>query len=54
LVEPVSATPTIAIRFLAGESEKLPALLPDLVEFTLSPYLSVERAVELAAEARTA
>jgi AcrR family transcriptional regulator len=98
LVEPVSATPTIAIRFreavlacvpslaggraetpngpslppstedsllggivslatrsiLADESEKLTALLPDLVEFTLSPYLGVERAVELAAEARTA
>jgi AcrR family transcriptional regulator len=92
LVEPVSATPTIAIRFreavlacvpalergrnetgdgsslppstedsllggivslatrsiLAGETEKLPALLPDLVEFTLSPYLGAERAAELA------
>lgn len=96
LVEPVSATPTIAIRFreavlacvpplargrneqgngaslpestedsliggvvslatrsiLAGESEKLPALLPDLVDFALSPYLGAERAAELAAEAR--
>ena len=96
LIEPVSATPTIAIRFreavlacvpalslgrdemedgsslppstedsllggvvslttrsiLSGETEKLPALLPDLVEFTLSPYLGVDRAVELAAEAR--
>ena len=96
LVEPVSATPTIAIRFreavlacvpaldkgrsemgdgaalppstedsllggivslttrsiLAGETENLPALLPDLVEFTLSPYLGAERAAELAAEPR--
>ena len=96
LIEPVSATPTIAIRFrevvlacvpalargreemangsslppstedsllggivsltsrsiLAGETEQLPALLPDLVEFALSPYLGVEKAVELAAEAR--
>ena len=82
LLEPVSATPTIAIRFreavlacvpalaagraeladpdsllpetessiiggvvslatrsiLAGETDKLPDLLPDLVDFTLSPY----------------
>ena len=94
LVEPVSATPTIAIRFreavlvcvpalergraemrdgsslppstedsllggvvslatrsiLAGQTEKLPALLPDLIEFTLSPYLGAERAAELAHE----
>jgi AcrR family transcriptional regulator len=92
LVEPVSATPTIAIRFreavlacvpalergrdetgdgsslppstedsllggiislatrsiLAGDTEKLPALLPDLVEFTLCPYVGAERAAELA------
>jgi AcrR family transcriptional regulator len=82
LLEPVSATPTIAIRFreavlacvpplahgraelaggvvslatrsiLAGETEKLPALLPDLVEFTVSPYVGSARAAELAAEAR--
>jgi AcrR family transcriptional regulator len=96
LLEPVSATPTIAIRFreavlacvpplahgraeladadslpastedsliggvvslatrsiLAGETEKLPALLPDLVEFTVSPYVGAPRAAELAAEAR--
>jgi AcrR family transcriptional regulator len=95
LLEPVSATPTIAIRFrevvlacipplargrdqlpagstlpdstedsllggivslctrsiLAGETERLPALLPDLVDFTLNPYLGPERAAELAAEA---
>lgn len=97
LVEPVSATPTIAIRFreavlacipalqrgrdeadggalppstedsllggiislatrsiLAGETEQLPTLLPDLVEFTLSPYLGADRATSLAAEAATA
>jgi len=97
LVEPVSATPTIAIRFrevvlacapalargrdeladghslpqstedsllggilslasrtiLAGETAELPALLPDLVEFTLSPYLGAGPAAALAAEART-
>jgi AcrR family transcriptional regulator len=96
LVEPVSATPNIAIRFreavlacvpalaagraevqdgdalpestedsllggiislatrciLAGETESLPALLPDLVEFTLSPYMGAERAAVLAGEAR--
>jgi AcrR family transcriptional regulator len=36
---------------LAGETEQLPALLPSLVEFTLSPYLGAERAAALAAEA---
>lgn len=94
LVEPVSATPAIAIRFreavlacvpalaqgraelqagdelpastedsllggaislatrsiLAGETERLPTLLPSLIEFTLSPYVGVERAAALAAE----
>lgn len=93
LVESVSATPTIAIRFreavigcipalalgrgeadceslppntedsllggvvslatrsiVAGETEQLPTLLPDLVEFTLTPYLGAERATELAQE----
>lgn len=93
LVEPVSATPTIAIRFrqavldcvpalargrgvspdgdslpdstedsllggiislvtrsiLAGETERLPELLPDLVDFTLSPYLGPEFASKVAA-----
>ena len=96
LLESVSATPTIAIRFreavlacvpalargraeladpdsllpetessivggavslatrsiIAGETEKLPELLPDLVEFTLSPYLGAERAAELSAGLR--
>lgn len=96
LVESVSATPTIALRFreavlgcvpalaqgrsqlsngqdlppstedsllggvvslatrstLAGEPEKLPALLPDLVEFALGPYLGTDRAAELAAATR--
>ena len=96
LLESVSATPTIAIRFreavlacvpalalgraeladpdsllpetessivggavslatrsiIAGETEKLPELLPDLADFTLSPYLGAERAAELAAEIR--
>lgn len=95
LVEPVSATPTIAIRFrevvlacvphlargraelkagdslppstedsllggvlslatrsvLAGETEQLPALLPNMIEFTLGPYLGADRAATLAAEA---
>jgi AcrR family transcriptional regulator len=98
LVDPVSATPTIAIRFreavlacvpalacgraemrdgdslapstedsllggivfstaryiLAGGTENLPVLLPDLVEFTLSPYLGAERASELARQSRAA
>jgi AcrR family transcriptional regulator len=94
LVESVSATPKIAIRFreavldgvpplargrvelddpdsllpetedaivggmvslathsiLADETEKLPDLLPDFVDFALIPYLGAERAAELAAE----
>ena len=97
LLESVSATPTIAIRFreavlacvpalargraelsdpdsllpetessivggaislatrsiIAGESEKLPDLLPDLADFTLSPYLGAERAAELASRLRS-
>jgi AcrR family transcriptional regulator len=97
LLEPVSATPTIAIHFretvlacvpglargrdeaadrslppstedsllggmislasrciLAGETEKLPTLLPDLVEFALTPYLGAERAAEMASGTRPA
>ncbi len=94
LVEPVGATPRIAIRFrevvlacvpalargrseslegeslppntedsllggvislaagkvLVGEAEQLTELLPDLVEFTLSPYLGAEQAGDLARE----
>lgn len=97
LLEAVSATPTIAIRFreavltgvpglaegraeltdqaallpgtedailggivslatrsiIAGETEKLPELLPDFVEFALAPYLGPERAAELAQEVLT-
>lgn len=92
LVEPVGATPRIAIRYreavlacvpalargrsetaegsslspntedsvlggilalarrsiLAGDAKGLPALLPDLTEFALSPYLGAERAAGLA------
>ncbi len=33
---------------VAGEAEKLPALLPDLVDFALSPYLGAKRAATLA------
>jgi AcrR family transcriptional regulator len=35
---------------LAGETDRLPAMLPDVVDFTLSPYLGTERAAELAVE----
>jgi AcrR family transcriptional regulator len=37
---------------ITGKAEQIPGLLPDLVEFALSPYLGAERAVELAAETR--
>jgi AcrR family transcriptional regulator len=36
---------------LAGETAELPRLLPDLVEFTLSPYLGADAAKLLATEA---
>ena len=39
-------------KIVAGETDQLPQLLPDLVEFTLSPYLGEERAAALAAERR--
>jgi AcrR family transcriptional regulator len=35
-------------RLLRGEAEKVPALLPTMVEFALSPYLGHELAVEYA------
>jgi hypothetical protein len=36
---------------LAGDTERVPTLLPDLVDFTLTPYLGAERAAQLAGEA---
>ncbi|HET7590827.1 MAG TPA: TetR/AcrR family transcriptional regulator [Solirubrobacterales bacterium] len=98
LIESVSATPRIAIRFreavlacvpalaagrteladpdsllpdtedailggivslatrsiLAGETESLPELLPDLIDFALAPYLGAERAAALAHESSAA
>ncbi len=98
LLESISATPTIAIRFrkavlvcvpalargrseltdpcallpdaesaivggavslatrsiVCGEAERLTDLLPDLVDFTLGPYLGPERAAALAASSRPA
>jgi AcrR family transcriptional regulator len=35
---------------ITGKAKQLPDLLPDLVDFTLSPYLGAERASELARE----
>jgi hypothetical protein len=37
---------------VVGEADKLADLLPDLTEFALSPYLGLDRALELAAETR--
>jgi AcrR family transcriptional regulator len=37
---------------IVGEAEKIADLLPDLTEFALSPYLGLDRALELAAETR--
>ena len=39
---------------LAGEVESLPQLLPDFVDFALSPYLGAERAATLAEESSAA
>ena len=38
---------------ITGKTEKLPELLPDLVDFTLSPYLGAELAADLARESRS-
>jgi AcrR family transcriptional regulator len=38
---------------IAGDTEKLADLLPDLTGFTLSPYLGAERAAKLAAGSRS-
>ena len=38
----------IADRVLAGEGDRLPDLLPDLLEFVLTPYLGREEAVRIA------
>jgi AcrR family transcriptional regulator len=47
----IGGTVSLATRtILAGRTKRLPALLPDLVEFTLSPYLGTARAADLAAE----
>jgi AcrR family transcriptional regulator len=39
---------------ITGKVSELPELLPDLVDFTLTPYLGAERAAELARESRSA
>jgi AcrR family transcriptional regulator len=41
----------IADRVQAGEGERLPSLLPDLLELVLTPYLGREEAVRLAQRA---
>jgi AcrR family transcriptional regulator len=40
----------ISRRIIAGKAEELEELLPDLVEFTLTPYLGSEEAAKIAAE----
>jgi AcrR family transcriptional regulator len=40
----------ISRRIIAGKAEELEELLPDLVEFTLTPYVGSEEAAELARE----
>jgi AcrR family transcriptional regulator len=40
----------ISRRIIAGKTEQLEELLPDLVEFTLTPYLGSEEAAKIAAE----
>ena len=45
---------TLTSRSILAESESLEALLPDLVDFVLSPYLGPETAKKLAAEAESA
>jgi hypothetical protein len=38
----------ISRRIIAGKAEELEELLPDLVEFTLTPYLGSAGAAEIA------
>jgi AcrR family transcriptional regulator len=40
----------ISRRIIAGKAEQLEELLPDLVEFTLTPYLGSKEAAKIAAE----
>ncbi|HEX7244743.1 MAG TPA: TetR/AcrR family transcriptional regulator [Solirubrobacterales bacterium] len=40
----------ISRRIIAGKTEQLEELLPDLVEFTLTPYLGSKEAAKIAAE----
>ncbi|MET0559627.1 MAG: TetR/AcrR family transcriptional regulator [Solirubrobacterales bacterium] len=40
----------ISRRIIAGKTEELESLLPDLVEFTLTPYLGSEEAAKIARE----
>lgn len=39
-------------KIVAGETDRLPELLPGLVDFALSPYLGAEQAALLAAESQ--
>jgi AcrR family transcriptional regulator len=51
----VGGAVSLATRsIIAGETERLSDLLPDLVDFTLSPYLGAERAAAFAASSRPA
>ena len=46
---------SLATRSIAaGQAERLSDLLPDLIDFTLSPYLGAERAAAFAADSRSA
>ncbi len=40
----------ISRRIIAGQTDELEQLLPDLVEFTLTPYLGTAEAAKLARE----
>ena len=40
----------VSRRIIAGKAEELEELLPDLVEFTLTPYLGSAEAAKIAAE----
>jgi AcrR family transcriptional regulator len=46
------AVSLVTRSIVAGETEKLPDLLPDLADFILSPYLGAERAGAIAAGKR--
>ena len=48
LLQPDRAAALVVRKVEAGEGQRLPELLPDLLELTLSPYVGRDEAIRLA------